>query len=148
MADNRGQVGRLLRTVYQQTLAGPVASGRLRDVGWPYGLRAIVLAGYAMFALAGVLVIASATIRRSSALVLSANTGVGMPEVTVWAMVVLLSFGVASFMTAALHGPWWLKVLGLMFLLIVVAPWSLRTPSLAGSVIAPVAAALTERGFA
>ena len=35
-------------------------SGRLRDVDWPFGLRALVAAGYGMFALAGFVVILSA----------------------------------------------------------------------------------------
>ena len=38
----------------------PIAEGRLRDVDWPFGLRAIVAVGYGMFALAGVVVILSA----------------------------------------------------------------------------------------
>jgi hypothetical protein len=35
-------------------------------------------------------------------------------------------------MAAAQHGPWWLKLLGLLFTLIVMGTWSLRSASLAG----------------
>jgi hypothetical protein len=35
-------------------------------------------------------------------------------------------------MSAALHGPWWLKLLGLLFALMVIGTWSLRRGSLAG----------------
>ena len=44
-------------------------------------------------------------------------------------------------MAAAQHGPWWLKVLGLLFTLMVMGTWSLRSPSLAGWAGWPVVAA-------
>ena len=44
-------------------------------------------------------------------------------------------------MAAAQHGPWWLKVLGLLFTLMVMGTWSLRSPSLAGWAGWPVIAA-------
>ena len=67
-----------------------------------------MLAGYVVFAAAGLLVILSGQIRERSSLIVS-GTGLGLPEQMVWPLVVLLSFGVASAMSAALHGPWWLK---------------------------------------
>ena len=60
----------------------------------------------------------------------------------VWPLVLLLSFGVASLMAAAQHGPWWLKVLGLLFTLTVMGTWSLRSPSLAGWAGWPVLATI------
>jgi hypothetical protein len=69
------------------------------------------------------------------------GTGLGLPEQLVWPLVLLLSFGVASLMAAAQHGPWWLKVLGLLFTLMVMGTWSLRSPSLAGWAGWPVIAA-------
>jgi len=83
-----GAWGRFVRGVFRQTLAQPIAEGRLRDVDWPFGLRAIVAAGYGMFALAGFVVILSAAVRRNSTLIISGSLGVGMPDVTVWPMVV------------------------------------------------------------
>lgn len=129
-------------TVFRQTLVEPVQAGRLRDAGWPEGLRTIVGAGYLMFALAALLVITSGPIRADSPLILT-GSGVGLPRVVLWPMVVLLSFGVASFMAAALHGPWWLKLLGLLLSLTMTATWSLRSPGLAASIWWPVAAGLT-----
>jgi len=117
-----GFVGGLIR----QTLLDPIAEGRLRDVGWPYGLRAIVLVGYAAFGIAAATVILSGVIRRHSTLVVSA-AGLGLPEQTVWPLVVLLSFGVASFVAAAMHGTWWLKIVGLLFALMVIGTWTLRS---------------------
>jgi hypothetical protein len=69
------------------------------------------------------------------------GTSLGLPEQMVWPLVLLLSFGVASLMAAAQHGPWWLKVLGLLFTLMVMGTWSLRSPSLAGWAGWPVIAA-------
>ena len=49
-----------------------------------------------------------------------------------WPLVLLLSFGAASFLTAALHGPWWLKILGLLVVLMISGTWSLRSAELSG----------------
>ena len=56
----------------------------------------------------------------------------GLPSVAVGPLVVLLSFGTAAAVTAALHGPWWLKVLGLLFGLMITGIWTLRNPGLSG----------------
>lgn len=133
---------RFVRTVLRQTLADPVVEGRLRDVDWPYGLPALVAAGYAMFGLAGLTVVLSGLIRGQSSLVISGFSTVGLPELAVWPMVVLLSFGAASLMTAALHGPWWLKILGLIVALMITGTWSLRSPELAGGPVWTVAGAV------
>ena len=122
---------RFLTALYRQTLIDPIQHGRLRDVVWPFGLRSIVLTGYLVFAIAGLLVIFSGLIREHSSLIVS-GTALGLPEQMVWPLVLLLSFGVASAMTAAQHGPWWLKVTGLVFTLMVMGTWSLRSTSLVG----------------
>jgi hypothetical protein len=134
------RLARFATGLYRQTLVDPIEQGRLRDLGWPYGLRSIVLVGYVVFVIAGLLVISSGLIREHSTLIVS-GTGLGLPEKLVWPLVLLLSFGVASLMAAAQHGPWWLKVLGLLFTLMVMGTWSLRSPSLAGWAGWPVIAA-------
>jgi hypothetical protein len=134
------RLARFATGLYRQTLVDPIEQGRLRDLAWPYGLRAIVLVGYIVFVIAGLLVIFSGLIREHSTLIVS-GTGLGLPEQLVWPLVLLLSFGVASLMAAAQHGPWWLKVLGLLFTLMVMGTWSLRSPSLAGWAGWPVIAA-------
>jgi hypothetical protein len=128
----RTRVATFLVSLFRQTLADPIREGRLRDVGWPRGLTSIVVAGYAMFVLAGLVVMLSGSIRRGSTMIISGSLGVGLPHSAVWALLVLLSFGAAAFMTAALHAPWWLKVLGLLFVLIILGMWSLRASSLSG----------------
>jgi hypothetical protein len=131
---------RFISGLYRQTLVEPIEQGRLRDLEWPYGLRSIVLAGYIVFVLAALMVIFSGLIREHSTLIVF-GSGLGLPEQLVWPLVLLLSFGVASLMAAAQHGPWWLKVLGLLFTLMVMGTWSLRSPSLAGWAGWPVIAA-------
>jgi hypothetical protein len=100
-----------------------------------------VLAGYTVFVIVGLMVIFSGLIRESSTLIVF-GSGLGLPEQMVWPLVLLLSFGVASLMAAAQHGPWWLKALGLLFTLTVMGTWSLRSPSLAGWAGWPVLAAI------
>ena len=129
----RSRLGRFVAALYRQTLVNPVEQGRLRDVMWPYGLRAIVLVGYVVFSIAALTVIFSGPIREHSTLIVFGfGSGLGLPAQTVWPQVLLLSFGVAALMAAAQHGPWWLKLLGLLFTLIVMGTWSLRSPSLVG----------------
>jgi hypothetical protein len=137
---DRSRVTRFATGLYRQTLVDPIEQGRLRDLDWPYGLRSIVLVGYLIFVIAGLMVIFSGLVREHSILTVS-GTGLGLPEQMVLPLVLLLSFGVASLMAAAQHGPWWLKVLGLLFTLMVMGTWSLRSPSLAGWAGWPVIAA-------
>jgi hypothetical protein len=141
LSRSRSRVAQFAVGLYRQTLVEPIEQGRLRDLGWPYGLRSIVLAGYIVFATAGLMVIFSGLIRENSTLIVF-GAGLGLPEQMVWPLVLLLSFGVASLMAAAQHGPWWLKVLGLLFTLMVMGTWSLRSPSLAGWAGWPVLAAI------
>jgi hypothetical protein len=140
LSRSRSRLARFAAGLYRQTLVEPVEQGRLRDLEWPYGLRSIVLAGYVVFVIAGLMVIFSGLIREHSTLIVF-GSGLGLPEQMVWPLVLLLSFGVASLMAAAQHGPWWLKVLGLLFTLMVMGTWSLRSPSLAGWAGWPVIAA-------
>ena len=95
------RIARFRTALYRQTLVDPIEQGRLRDVVWPFGLRSIVLAGYVVFAAAGLLVILSGQIRGRSSLIVS-STGLGLPEQMVWPLVVLLSFGLASAMSVVL----------------------------------------------
>jgi hypothetical protein len=138
---SRSRLARFATGLYRQSLVEPIEQGRLRDLGWPYGLRSIVLAAYIVFVIAGLIVIFSGLIRENSVLIVF-GSGLGLPEQMVWPLLVLLSFGVAALMAAAQHGPWWLRVLGLLFTLMVMGTWSLRNPSLAGWVGWPVLAAI------
>jgi len=141
----RSRLARFGAAIVQQTVLEPIRNGRLRDLDWPYGLRSIVLIGYVAFGVAAATVILSGFLRQHSGLIVS-TTGLGLPEQMIWPLVLLLSFGVACCVSAALHGPWWLKLLGLLFALMVISTWSLRRGSLAGWAGWPVIAAALMAG--
>ena len=69
LSQSRSRLARFASGLYRQTLVEPIEQGRLRDLGWPYGLRSIVLAGYIVFVIAGLIVIFSGLIRKNSALI-------------------------------------------------------------------------------
>lgn len=131
------------RTVLTQTLVEPVADGRLRDDGWPYGLRAIVAAGYVMFGLAALTVAFSGRIRSGSTLMVTGASALGLPRQAQWLLVALLGFGVALFLSAVLHAPWWGRLVGLVFTLLLMGSWSVRSPAIAGSWLWPLLGAAT-----
>ncbi len=136
-----GRPARLLpfvRGVLASTVVRPGPAGRIREDGWPYGLRAVVLLAYLAFVFAGVLVIASGSIRRASVLDPGGSGGVGLPDSAVWMVATLFSFGLSLLLTAGLRAPWWLRVLALLVVLATLAAWSLRTPGTSGSVWWPV----------
>ena len=130
----RDQVVRFVRGVVTQALVVPVRTGRIRDVAWPYGLRAVVLMAYLAFAAAGLLVVVSGAVRRASVLGPGASSGVGLPEPAVWMLATLFSFALGLLLTAGLRAPWWLRVPALLVVLAALAAWSLRTPGTSGSV--------------
>ncbi len=122
---------RFVRGVVRQSVLEPVTAGRLRNEGWPHGLRAVVVMAYAMFGVAALLVVASGPIRRSSTLVVGGD-GVGTPQGLVWVLVLLLSFGSAALTTAVLHGPVLLKIVGALYALAIMGSWSVRGPATGG----------------
>lgn len=127
-----------LRGVVAQTVVRPVQEGRIREDGWPYGLRAVVLLAYVGFAFAGVLVVASGSIRRESVLEPVGTGTIRLPEPAVWMLTTLFSFGLSLLLTAALRSPWWLRLLAVLVVLAALAGWALRTPGTSGSVWWPV----------
>ncbi|SEQ69003.1 hypothetical protein SAMN05421756_10561 [Microlunatus flavus] len=125
-----------------QTVVAPVQEGRLRDLGWPYGLRAVVLLGYLAFALAALLVVSSTAVRRAATLGAGGSLPVGLPEPAVWMLATLFSFGLSLLLVAGLHGPWWLRLLAVLVVLAALGAWALRTPGTSGSVVWTVLALL------
>jgi len=139
VADPRaGRVVAFLQGVVTQTVVRPVREGRIREEGWPYGLRAVVLLAYLAFLFAGVLVVASGAIRRRAVLDPAGTGGVGLPDTAVWTLATLFSFGLSLLLTAGLRAPWWLRTLALLVVLAALSAWSLRTPGTSGSVWWPV----------
>ena len=56
LSRSRSRLARFAAGLYRQTLVEPVEQGRLRDLEWPYA-RSIVLAGYVVLVIAGLMVI-------------------------------------------------------------------------------------------
>ncbi|MFT4167471.1 MAG: hypothetical protein QM650_19720 [Microlunatus sp.] len=127
-----------IRTVLDQGVVSKVREGRLRDDGlWPYGLRAVVTVGCVLFVLTGLLALVSAPIRSWSSLNVPNTLTSSVPEGAVWALIFLLGFCLALFTVAAVHGPWWLRVAGLVALALLLGIWSSATVPTVG-VGAPV----------
>lgn len=123
-------------TVTRQSIVEPFRSGRLRDQEWPHGLRVIVAASYLMFAVAAVLVVGSGPIRAHSALITQGTSVIALPDRAALPLVVLLSFALAIFLTAAFNTTWWLKIAALLITIALLANWVLpglvATPRLVG----------------
>lgn len=116
------------RTVLDQGLVAKFREGRLRDDGqWPYGLRAVVTIGCLLFALTGLVALVSAPIRSWSSLTVPNTVSSSVPDNMVWLQILLLGFCLALFATAAIHGPWWLRTLGLLVLAMLLGIWSVWT---------------------
>ena len=70
-----------VRAVLDQGLVARVREGRLRDDGqWPYGLRAVVAVGSALFVLTGLVALVSAPIRSWSSLSVPNTVTSSVPE--------------------------------------------------------------------
>lgn len=119
------ELSRFVTTVVRQSIMGPFRSGRLRDESWPHGLRVIVTVSYLMFGLAAVLVVASGTIRRHSPLTTQGVSVIALPDRAALPLVLLLSFALAIFLTAALNTTWWLKIIAVSMTVAVLGNWIL-----------------------
>lgn len=122
-----------VRAVLDQGLVARVREGRLRDDGqWPYGLRAVVAVGSALFVLTGLVALVSAPIRSWSSLSVPNTVTSSVPDGIVWLLIFLLGFCLAAFTVAAIHGPWWLRTAGLVVLAALLGAWSSATITASG----------------
>ena len=128
--------GAAVRSVVDQAVLAKVRDGRLRDDSWPYGLRAVVVVGVALCALATLLALFAGPIRGWSELSVPNSLTSSVPDALVWLLVFLLAFCLALLTTAAIHGPWWLSVLGLLSVGLLLGSWSIATTTTRGVVVA------------
>lgn len=85
-------------------ISTPIRDGRLRDTGWPVGLRPIVVVGVVAFALAVLLILLAPAIR--AALPLSVTVGatvLSLPRLVLPTIFWLIILSIALVQTAALH---------------------------------------------
>lgn len=103
-----------------RVLVEPVREGRLRDVGWPVGLRPIVAVGLASYAIAVVLVLASALIRENSDLfVQSGSDAPPIPRAVLWLTMALIAVSVSLGQAGALHASRWARWVVTLFTVLV-----------------------------
>lgn len=105
------KVWAVIRGLVVQVIVEPVRTGRLRSDGWPPGLRPVIAVGIGIYALGGVVSLGGRWLRQwlppgDSAFGISPS----LFEVTLLLAVVLASLVI----TASLHGPWALRVVGLL----------------------------------
>ncbi len=127
------------RAVWRAAVADKVASGRLRNVGWPYGLTAVAGLVLVMCGVAALLALSSGPLRASSDLVVPNSLTSSTPVGVVWLITFLLVVAVAVFALAALHGPWWLKILGFAVSACMLGLWGVSGASGSG-LVAPLLA--------
>ncbi|HEY5978352.1 MAG TPA: hypothetical protein VIT41_01850 [Microlunatus sp.] len=136
-------LGAAVRSVVDEGVVAKVREGRLRDDAWPHGLRAVVAVGVTLGVLTALLALFAVPIRGWSELTVPDSLTSSVPDDLVWVLVFLLAFCLALFATAATHGPWWMKALGLVAVAVLLGLWSVPTTIARGLTPAVVAAAVT-----
>lgn len=99
--------------MWRQVVAEPIAEGRLRDVGWPSGLRVIVIICHVALGLTTTMVLAAEPLRQLLPLG-PVSDELSMPRPMVWVLTLLIGLCLTLFLLACTHGPTWLLVLGLV----------------------------------
>ena len=143
-----------VRTIAQAAVGDKVSAGRLRNVGWPYGLEAVVALVLLLSCVAALLALLSGPLRRGSVLIIATQGGSSTPVGLVWLIAFLVVVALALFTLAAMHGPWWLKILGFFVGAMLLAVWgvtgaagtSLLPTALAGAAILGLIAFWIARG--
>ena len=96
----------------------------------------MVVVGVVLFALTTLLALFAGPIRGWSDLSVPNSLTSSVPDALVWVLVFLLAFCLALLTTAAIHGPWWLSVLGLLSVGLLLGAWSIATTTTRGVVLA------------
>ena len=111
------------RTIAQAAVGDKISAGRLRNVDWPYGLDAVVALVVVLGCIAALVALLSGPLRRGSVLIIATQGGSSTPVGLVWLIAFLVVVALALFTLAAMHGPWWLKILGFFVGAILLAVW-------------------------
>ncbi len=94
----------------------PVREGRLRDVGWPLGLRPIVAVAIVGYVVAAALVLLSGPLRELVPLSAQAGTVLlTLPRALVWIVLALTALSATLAASGALHARPWLRWLMTVF---------------------------------
>ncbi len=109
--------------IWRDVITTRVRHGRLRDRGWPYGLRELVIVVLAAYLIVVVLVVIGPLLRQGGRLLTTPTLTSGFPEPWLWVLIFLITILVALVQVACLHGAWWLKALGLLATTSAVLSW-------------------------
>ena len=134
-AGSRSAVLRGLAALPARVLADPVRRGRLRDVGWPYGLRSVVVLALVAYVIGAGLAATSGLIRSNSELTAPTSDVGSVPRAWLWLVLLVMLVALALFQTAALHLPGWLKIIALLSSLVMMASWGLRYSETGGGLV-------------
>ncbi len=94
----------------REVFVNPVREGRIRDVGWPLGLRTVVVIALVGYGIAAALVVFSGLLREW--LPLSAQAGTTMlsvPRAAVWIVLALTALSMTLAVAGALHARAWFR---------------------------------------
>jgi len=101
-------------------IVDPVREGRLRDVGWPFGLRPIVVVALVGYLVAAVLVLFSGPLRELVPLAAQSGTvTLTLPRALVWIVLALTALSATLAASGALHARPWFRWLMTAFVVIV-----------------------------
>lgn len=110
-----------LRDFLTRVFVEPVRSGRLRDTGWPSGLRPVVLAALIAEGAGILLVLLAGPIRASLELTATGGSdGFLFPRAALWIVTALTAFALTLGQAGALHAPPWLRWLVTGFIVLVI----------------------------
>lgn len=107
-----GAIGRTVRDVVWLTIVQPIRDGLPRSIGWPAGLRPIVGCVLALYGLLALSVVFAGPLRGAGPLVVT-SSGLTIPDVGAWLCIAGIVVSLAVLQTAALHLPWWVKLITL-----------------------------------
>lgn len=110
--------------IWRDVITARVRHGRLRDRGWPYGLREIVIVALAAYLIIVGLIVIGPLLRQDGRLLTTPTLTSGIPETWLWALIFLITILVSLVQVACLHGAWWLKALGLLATTSAVLSWA------------------------
>jgi hypothetical protein len=98
------RIGTALTRFWSGLISTPIRDGRLRDTGWPAGLRPVVVVGVAAFSLAVLLILLAPAIRAASPLSVTVGaTVLSLPRLVLPTIFWLIILSVALVQSAALH---------------------------------------------
>jgi hypothetical protein len=98
------RIGTALARFWSGLISTPIRDGRLRDTGWPAGLRPVVIVGVVAFSVAVLLILLAPAIRSAAPLSVSVGaTVLSLPRLVLPMIFWLIILSIALVQSAALH---------------------------------------------